>query len=73
MMDSCLLYRDSSAEGRKSYYAQYDIIKDINLDILFRTMGRADAFITEKCRKIMMIPLGEPEGYRGFLCGTGAA
>ena len=39
MMDSCLLYRDSSAEGRKSYYAQYDIIKDINLDILFRTMG----------------------------------
>lgn len=61
MMDSCLLYRDSSVEGRKSYYAQYDIIKDINLDILFRTMGRADAFITEKSRKIMMIPLVEPE------------
>jgi len=60
-MDSYLLYRDSSTEGKKSYYAQYDIIKDINLDILFRTMARADAFITEKSRKIMMIPLETPE------------
>ena len=60
-MDSCLLYRDSSAEGKRGYYAQYDIIKDINLDILFRTMARADTFITEKSRKIMMIPLETPE------------
>lgn len=60
-MDSFLLYRDSSTEGKKGYYSKRDIIKDLNLDILFRTMARGDMFITEKARKMIMIPLTTPE------------
>ena len=60
-MDSCLLYRDSSTDGRKGYYSRRDITKDFNLDILFRTMAREDVLILEKVRKVVMIPLTEPE------------
>ena len=60
-MDSFLLYRDSYADGKKSYFSQRDIIKDLNLDILFRTMAREDALISEKVRKIVMLPLQTPE------------
>ncbi len=60
-MDSCLLYRDSSTDGRKGYYSKRDIIKDFNLDILFRTMAREDVLILEKVRKVVMIPLTTPE------------
>lgn len=60
-MDSFLLYRDSSTEGKKSYYSQRDMIKDLNLDILFRTMAREDTLIAEKARKMIMLPLTTPE------------
>ncbi len=60
-MDSWLLYQNTSIEGKKNYYAWYDMIKDMNLDILFRTMARGDAWIAEKSRKVIMVPLGEPD------------
>lgn len=60
-MDSFLLYRDSYSDGKKSYFSQRDIIKDLNLEILFRTMAREDDLISEKVRKIVMLPLQTPE------------
>jgi len=61
MMEPFLLYQDSSADGKKSYAFPRDIIKDLNLDILFKNMAREDSLIAEKIRKIMMIPLTTPE------------
>jgi len=61
MMDSFLLYRDSSTEGKKSYAFPRDIIKDLNLDILFKNMARDEELIAEKVRRVMLIPLLTPE------------
>lgn len=61
MMDSFLLYQDSSTEGKKSYAFPRDIIKDLNLDILFKSMARQDILMAEKIRRVMMIPLTTPE------------
>lgn len=61
MMDSFLLYRDSSTEGKKSYAFPRDIIKDLNLDILFKNMARKEELMEEKVRKVMLIPLLTPE------------
>ena len=63
-MDSFLLYRDSSAETKKSYLFQRDILKDLNLDVLFKTMARGDDFLYQATKKIMMIPLRTPEEIR---------
>ena len=61
MEDSFLLYRDSSSEGKKPYFSRHDIIKDLNLDIVFRTMSRGDVLISENVNRIMMLPLKTPE------------
>jgi len=61
MMDTYLLYRDSSTDAKKSYSFQRDIIKDLNLDIIFKNMAREEDLIAEKVRKVMMIPLLTPE------------
>ena len=61
MTDSFLLYPDSSTEGKYSYAFQGDIIKDLNLNILFKTMAKEDWRIAEKVRKVIMIPLATPE------------
>lgn len=60
-MEPYLLYRDSSTDGKKSYAFPRDIVKDLNLEILFKTMAREDFFIAEKARRVMMIPLTTPE------------
>lgn len=60
-MDSFLLYRGSSAETKKSYLFQRDILKDLNLDVLFKTMARGDDFLYQAAKKVMMIPLQTPE------------
>ena len=61
MFDSFLLYENSSTEGKKSYSSQGDMIKDLNLTILFKTMAKDDLYILEKVRKIIMIPLSKKE------------
>lgn len=63
-MDSFLLYKDSTTEGKKGYFAPSDIIKDLNLDIVFRTMSGGDDWIADKVRKIVLIPLKTPEDVR---------
>ena len=60
MMDSFLLYKDSSTNGKKSYAFPRDIIKDLNLDILFKNMAREEDLILEKVRRVMLIPLLTP-------------
>lgn len=60
-MNSYLLYRDSSLEGKQAWYSKRDLIKDLNLDIIFRTMSGGDPFVAEHVQKVMMIPLQSPE------------
>lgn len=60
MLDSFLLYNNSSIEGKKPYYSRQDIIKDLNMDIIFRTMAREDTLIAGSVRKVIMVPLKTP-------------
>lgn len=60
-MEPYLLYRDSSTDGKKSYSFPRDVIKDLNLDILFKTMAKTDELIYEKVRRVVLIPLTTPE------------
>ena len=63
-MNSYLLYRDSTIEGKHGYYSKRDMIKDLNLEILFRTMAGEDVFVAENVRQVMMIPLQTPDEIR---------
>lgn len=60
-MEPYLLYRDSSTEGKKSYAFPRDVVKDLNLEIVFKNMAREDVLISEKVRRVMMLPLQTPE------------
>jgi len=60
-MEPYLLYRESSLDGRKNYAFASDVIKDLNLNIIFKTMAKQDELILEKVRRVMMIPLTTPE------------
>lgn len=60
-MEPYLLYRDSSLDGKKCYAFSGDVIKDLNLKIIFKTMAKTDDLILEKVRRVMMIPLTTPE------------
>lgn len=60
-MNAYLLYRDSTTEGKKGYYSRRDIIKDLNLEIVFQSMAGGLPFVAENARKVMMIPLQTPE------------
>lgn len=60
MLESFLLYNNSSSEGKKPYYSRQDIIKDLNMDIIFRTMAREDALVATNVRKVIMVPLETP-------------
>ena len=63
-MEPYLLYQDSSTEGKKSYAFPRDVVKDLTLEIVFKTMAREDGLILEKVRRVMMIPLTTPEEIR---------
>lgn len=60
-MEPYLLYCDSSTDGKKSYAFPRDVIKDLNLDIVFKTMAKQEDLIYEKSRRVMMLPLTTPE------------
>lgn len=60
-MEPYLLYRDSSTDGKRSYAFPRDVVKDLNLDIIFKTMAKSDDLIYEKSRRIVLIPLTTPE------------
>lgn len=61
MMRPDLLYCSGSREGKKRYSFCQDLIKDLNLSILFRSMARDDLWIAEVVPQILLIPLQSPE------------
>ena len=60
-MEPNLLYRSGSREGKKRYAFSQDLIKDLNLSILFRSMAREDLWLAEIIPQILLIPLQNPE------------
>lgn len=56
-MKSCLLYPDKSIAGEPAYPSFQDIYKDLNLNIILKTMSRDDAFMMEQIRSVMMVPI----------------
>ena len=53
-MEPYLLYRDSSTDGKKSYAFPRDVIKDLNLDIIFLRFGH---FLVQNAPKLAFLRL----------------
>lgn len=73
-MKALLLYPTSEFVGKRSYENRQDIVKDLNLDVIFRAasrelsslqdskvIGKEDPYIIDIMRKIMLIPLSSEE------------
>ncbi len=58
-MYSYLLYPDKNLAGEVPYPSFQDIFKDLNLNILLKTMAKDDIFMLEQIRQIMMYPIRE--------------
>ncbi len=56
-MNSYLLYPDKDGTEEAVYPSFYDIYKDLNLNIVLKTMAREDVFMMEQIRNVMMVPL----------------
>lgn len=56
-MNSFLLYSQKSITGEPVYPAFSDIYKDLNLNIILKTMAQNDAFLMEHIRTVMMVPV----------------
>lgn len=56
-MDSFLLYPGKSSSGEAAYPSFQDIYKDLNLNILLKTMALNDTFLMEQIRSVMMVPV----------------
>lgn len=73
-MKALLLYPRSEFTGNRSYDNRQDIIKDLNLEVIFRaasrelssledskTIGKDDPYIINIMRKVMLVPLSSRE------------
>ncbi len=56
-MNSYLLYPDKDGTGEAVYPSFHDMYKDLNLNIVLKTMARDDVFMMEQIRNVMMVPL----------------
>lgn len=56
-MNSYLLYPDKDGTGEAVYPSFHDMYKDLNLNIVLKTMARDDVFMMEQIRDVMMVPL----------------
>lgn len=65
-MNSFLLYPDRNLSAETAYPSFQDMYKDLNLNIVLKTMAQDDAFLMEQIRSVMMVPVCEPSviGYR---------
>lgn len=65
-MNSFLLYPDRNLSAETAYPSFQDMYKDLNLNIVLKTMAQDDAFLMEQIRSVMMVPVFEPSviGYR---------
>lgn len=59
-MNSFLLYPDKTIEGEEPYPSFQDIYKDLNLNIILKTMAQDDVFVMDHIRSVMMVPIREP-------------
>ncbi len=74
-MQVWMLYKDREYGSGKGYLNKDDVIKDLNLDLIFKTMSRdnkfdntatrnvsrEDPFIYEMAKKVAMLPLATKE------------
>ena len=56
-MNSFLLYPEKRLSGETAYPSFQDIYKDLNLNIIIKTMALNDVFIMEQIRSVMMVPV----------------
>ncbi len=56
-MNSYLLYPDKDGTEEAVYPSFHDIYKDLNLNIVLKTMAQEDVFMMEQIRNVMMVPL----------------
>lgn len=56
-MNSFLLYPEKSISGEMAYPSFQDIYKDLNLNIILKTMAGNDVFVMEQIRNVMMVPV----------------
>lgn len=52
-----LLYQDREMNSQGAYAFSNDLVKDLNLTIIFKTMAKEDFDIQEAVRKVMVTPL----------------
>lgn len=60
-MHSWLLFKDKDTDISNGYFFKDDLIKDLNLDILLKTMARDDEITLQIVKKIIMQPLTTEE------------
>lgn len=56
-MNSFLLYPGKSLAGEMTYPSFQDIYKDLNLNIILKTMAQNDVFRMDQIRSVMMVPV----------------
>lgn len=59
-MNSFLLYPEKTIVGEEPYPSFQDIYKDLNLNIILKTMAQDDVFVMDHIRSVMMVPIREP-------------
>lgn len=60
-MHTWLLFKDKDADISNGYTFKEDLIKDLNLDILLKTMAKTDEITLQVIKKVMMQPLTKEE------------
>lgn len=59
-MNSFLLYEDRTISTEAAYPSFQDMFKDLNLNIVLKTMAQDDVFLMEQIRSVMMVPVHAP-------------
>ncbi len=61
MLRAWLLYPDREMDSQSAYAFQNDIAKDLNMEIIFKTMSRENENIKAAVKKVMLTPLHAKE------------
>lgn len=59
-MNSFLLYEDRAISTEAAYPSFQDMFKDLNLNIVLKTMAQDDVFLMEQIRSVVMVPVHAP-------------
>ncbi len=63
-MRSHLLYEDREIGSQGAYSFSADLIKDLNLSVIFKTMAKEDMDIRDAAQKVMLMPLANEKEIR---------